>query len=104
MWEFPCCNRLASTEEVGGDYYGDDSEDFEDSDEDNRPPEYDFGVCFTEKHTTDPASVKYYGALWGDKQIREKGINYSGSNKNVRTCGMTGCGEQKKKPSKKKSS
>ncbi|KAG8708117.1 hypothetical protein FRC08_000103 [Ceratobasidium sp. 394] len=47
-------------------------------------------VCYTAKHTINPKDVKYYRD-YNDKQEKEKGLNYSGDNPNVRTCKAMGC-------------
>ncbi|KAG8708811.1 hypothetical protein FRC09_001015, partial [Ceratobasidium sp. 395] len=83
LWEFPCCGNIIGSEEVS-DPYGDDSED-PDTCADNN----DYGVCQTLKHTTDPTSVKYH--VYRSEKKLEKGVNYSGRNRNIRTCKMVGC-------------
>ncbi|KAG9080329.1 hypothetical protein FRC06_006774, partial [Ceratobasidium sp. 370] len=86
MWQFPCCGRMADNDEICEDEVGDDSDDWddpEDSDDSSRQPAVvDFGVCFTAKHTTNTMSVKYYIGR-NERKQQEKGIDYSGDNKNV---------------------
>ncbi|KAG9125136.1 hypothetical protein FRC07_008841 [Ceratobasidium sp. 392] len=81
MWKFPCCNRLVSNDDLP------DPDDLENWDE------YNNFVCSTAKHTTDPTSVKYFSP-WQEEKEQEKGVDYSGRNKNVRTCKMARCGKE----------
>ncbi|KAG8698409.1 hypothetical protein FRC09_007247 [Ceratobasidium sp. 395] len=75
-FRFPCCNRLVSHDEAsGGDWEpGDD-------------------ICFSNKHTTDPTSVRYHGRR-AERRI-EDGLDHSGRNKNVQTCEAMRCGKKR---------
>ncbi|KAG9089899.1 hypothetical protein FS749_000963 [Ceratobasidium sp. UAMH 11750] len=50
-------------------------------------------VCYAAEHTIDPTSVKYHYLPLGHK--REKGINYRGDNRSVRTCKIMECRKTK---------
>ncbi|KAG8724219.1 hypothetical protein FRC12_024349 [Ceratobasidium sp. 428] len=76
-FRFPCCNTLVSHDEAsGGDWEPDDD-----------------SICFTDKHTTDPTSVRYYGRR-GERRM-EDGLDHSGRNKNVQTCEAMRCGKKR---------
>ncbi|KAG9106891.1 hypothetical protein FRC07_008723 [Ceratobasidium sp. 392] len=79
MWQFPCCGQLATNDEVvNGEWEGVEG--------------FEFDVCFTAKHTTDPTLVKY---CYLDEDEQGDEIDYSGMNENVRTCKAMGCGKKR---------
>ncbi|KAG8725274.1 hypothetical protein FRC09_003557 [Ceratobasidium sp. 395] len=93
VWQFPCCGSLVGYDKHKGDEYERDSDDSEGPGGDREYLHYN--TCFTAKHTTDPTSVRYY--KFSNEKKKEEGIDYSGRNKNVRTCEAKGCEREKLK-------